>query len=411
MKKLLACILILTLLLGSAIAAAAALPVGPPDEIEIAPHSLVFELPVVTGIEAVWNDEIFLDDYELDHIWFGPENVAVTVSFEGGPPQVLTSWWGEGWDGSQSWWWEIHYRIDHENNTVTLFYLDSNSNRAFWDAYPNANWEDFLQTLPQTSFAFPANYRELFFDSFRPFAPLALNQPVNITGEAVFTFTTQRDGLHRFVTPGGQFHVVVFDADFAEVVTQGYVWQNEGSSRHLTRTLEAGATYHVFVRWVDEPGELVVIAVPLLTVGYDWLGLNAGADSVDISIRSDTGWTVTTDHDWITTSVTGGTGDGSFRISVTANNTGSTRIGTVTVRSGCGTVTRSIHVWQLARPNLWQRIVNAFWDVFWTVESWGFLMSQSLIGRIVLAPFMAIFVLAILPYLGIQWIRFGGWFW
>ena len=74
MKKLLSVFLAMLLLGMSLAVGAAAAP-----EVEIEDFSLQFELPVVTGIEAVWNGEILVDEWL--RAYFTPENVAVTVSF------------------------------------------------------------------------------------------------------------------------------------------------------------------------------------------------------------------------------------------------------------------------------------------------------------------------------------------
>jgi len=211
--------------------------------------------------------------------------------------------------------------------------------------YPSANP---IATLPKkkltallpgdsshTSFSFPTNYRELFFNRFQPFTPMTLDQAVNVTEDAVFTFTTRRDGLHRFTTEQGVFHVMVFDAALETIVSQGYVWPG----RSLTRTLVANTTYHVFVRWIDNAGDLTV------------------TDNVPPPQPQP----------------------------------------------------------PQPRPSLWQRITNWFWNIVMSVEGYGNWMSQTLLGRILITPFVALFWIIDFTLWGfpalIDWIRWGGWLW
>ena len=239
MKKLLACILAIALLLSSAVAATAALSAG---EAEIAPHGLVFELPVVTGIEAEWNGEVLLN-LSVWRARFSPENVDVTVHFADGSSEQLTRWNDRGMD----WWWQLGFVIDDETNIVTIFYEDSNLRSAFAEAnglelwQVNRNNANYLATLPQDSFELPANYHEIFVDGFRPITALTLNEAVTTTVYNFFTFTPETSGLHRFYG-GGPFSVVVLNADF-EVQARLIMWPVFGEAVWL----EAGQTYYALV--------------------------------------------------------------------------------------------------------------------------------------------------------------------
>ena len=230
MKKLLSILLALLLLGMSLAVGAAAAP-----EVEINPHNLVFELPVVTGIEAVWNGEVLLDS-EL-RARFTPENVDVTVRFEDGSSELLTIWSAEGW-GPGRWWWNVFYRI--EGTTVTFFYDDSNIQNAYleesglapWDI----DWAAYRAALQQDSFTFPANYLEMFMDAARPIAALTLNEAATVAGStAVFSFTPEASRRYHFSTNG--WHVTVANADLERL---GSSW------RDFTLALTAGETYYVF---------------------------------------------------------------------------------------------------------------------------------------------------------------------
>jgi len=260
MKKSLACILALVLMLSCGISAAAALPS------EIDSQSLAFELPVVTGIEAVWNGEVVLDRW-LD-LFFNPDNVAITVSFEEGEPEVLGYWRAN----SSAWFWEVFHRYDSETNTVTFFYHDTN----FRDAYLAENEIDILPvrwitelaeyraTLPQSSFVFPANYLELFVEAQKPLTALTLSETLTVLGDEdglrVFTFSPAASGL--FSISGAM--LIVAGADF-QVIYSGWSWNGLAS-------LEAGKTYYIFHNtWQGIEGSVTVSQASVWQRVMSWL--------------------------------------------------------------------------------------------------------------------------------------------
>lgn len=70
------------------------------------------------------------------------------------------------------------------------------------------------------------------------------------------------------------------------------------------------------------------------------------AGSFNITVTSSTTWTVTDNSSWITFSPSSGSNNGNITVSVTANNTGIERFGSVTVSFGGGQGTRQCEVTQ-----------------------------------------------------------------
>jgi len=323
MKKLLS-VLLAVVLLGASLAVGANATLTLP-EIEIDQHSLVFELPVVTGIEVEWTGEVLL--YSGLNARFALENVDITVTFEDGSTELLTQWGDRSLNWS--WWWRIIVfpAFDGATDVVTIFYDDSNIRRAYMEAN-DLYWiedlsNDYWAALPQASFDFPENYLELFIDGHRPLQALVLNETVTAPpGLSVFTFTPDTSRQFHFRPEWWMFPVTVLNADFELVGRSNW---NDG----LTVSLAAGETYYVFF--------------------------------------------------W-------GAADAYFELTVTDS---------------------------IPRGNLWQRITGWFWNlnIVWLIEDLAWRMSQNLLGRILMAPFMAILTLVSLPFLGFWWIRDGGWFW
>jgi len=61
---------------------------------------------------------------------------------------------------------------------------------------------------------------------------------------------------------------------------------------------------------------------------------NGFFDTFTITVTSNTSWSVTDNRSWISTSVTSGSGNGSFTVSIQKNNSGTTNFGTVVVSGG-----------------------------------------------------------------------------
>jgi len=135
MKKLLACLLIATLLLGgSAIGASAVLA---------EPDPAIFVLPTVVAIEAQLRDDV--EEIQAWDGWpdLGHWNIDLTLHFADGTSRLLR-WW-DGWTDDDLW-WEVIWRFDAETHVVTFFYLDSDM-----DFDDIEEWNKFLATLPQTT--------------------------------------------------------------------------------------------------------------------------------------------------------------------------------------------------------------------------------------------------------------------
>jgi hypothetical protein len=94
-------------------------------------------------------------------------------------------------------------------------------------------------------------------------------------------------------------------------------------------------------------GSVRLVGAPTstLTVSPTSLSFAAAAGSQNVTVTSNTSWSVTDDQTWINVSPASGSNNGSFSVSVTAN-TSSSRNGTVTVTGGG--ITRTISVSQVA---------------------------------------------------------------
>jgi xyloglucan-specific exo-beta-1,4-glucanase len=79
-------------------------------------------------------------------------------------------------------------------------------------------------------------------------------------------------------------------------------------------------------------GETTV--VPTLTVSPSTMSFTSAASSQNVSVTSNTSWTVTDNQTWITSSVASGSNNGTIGISVVANTTTASRTGTVTITGG-----------------------------------------------------------------------------
>ena len=239
MKKLLACILAITLLLGSGIIAAVA---AAPEE-----HSLIFILPEVTAIEAEWNGEIMLNFWEgWGNIqpWFSPANVEVTLHFEDGETQTLDHWFDDNITGEL--WWEVGAVFDSETGLVTVFFADSIRFNAFVEQNPSWTLDELIATLPRTTFAFPANFLELYFGGQAP-TVLTLNQRANVSVNTMFTFTPQSSGTFYFYTAGGDYDLLIFDPDRNMIA-----WVEVWPGRAPAVWLEGGETYYIYLFIVDD---------------------------------------------------------------------------------------------------------------------------------------------------------------
>ena len=260
MKKLLSVLLAFTLALTLAVCAFAAEP-APPE----APHegsrfleearasaapgtqSLVFDLPDVTGISAVWDG----DTDTLFDLWYGPyfrpENVAITVTFAQGAPETLDHWY----DGGYDWFWEVFYLYDEATGKVTFYYSDSKFVQAYVDTLKwGDDWiyEDFYATLPQAVVTVPANLRENHLKNL-PKTELKAGETkqVQAAGCTLFSFKPAADGAYYFYSEKLQNcdpYAELFDVDFNYIQSNG---DRADDNFGLIADLEAGKTYYLIV--------------------------------------------------------------------------------------------------------------------------------------------------------------------
>ena len=361
MKKLLACVLALALFLSCAVSAIAV-----NDEIDT--QSLLFELPVVTGIEVEWNGEILLS-YWLNPR-FTPDNVKVTVSFEEGEPEELVHWH----DSGNGWWWQISHEFDSETGIVTFIYEDSRLRTAFYDELGgecccdigedawDVAWQVYYKSLPQDSFVFPVNYLEQHIDGFRPLTELELDKVVTTSGYNVYQFIPTKSGAHNFVfeAPGwNQYRIRILNANL-ERITSDWVYGN------FIRNLLAGETYYIIISSYYEMEYKFVVTDDVTQGGGSW------CDWCDDWGCNECGYCYECGEWW--------------------------------EDCDCG------HYWQ---PNWWQRIQNWFWNIplVWQIEDLIWRMNQNLLGRIILTPLLSMFLIVavpiVFPILIYEWIVTG----
>ena len=268
MKKALSALLTLALALSLAVCAFAKEPLperpskSPPtyqDMMEkmsraaAARPSLNFELPVVTGIDAKWNGEVLFNYYWFE-LYFSSENVEITVTFDDGSSEVLTSWYGEGGGASNYWWWEIFYEYDAAASKVIFYYIDSNLYMAYLDTLddPEAeyDWGALSATLPRASFAVPAGLLEDYLKNL-PTTVLKLGESQKAAladGEMqIFAFTPEKSGLYYFYSKNRgntDPYAYLLDAGL------NYIDENDDFSDldfGIFAELESGKTYYLIV--------------------------------------------------------------------------------------------------------------------------------------------------------------------
>lgn len=88
---------------------------------------------------------------------------------------------------------------------------------------------------------------------------------------------------------------------------------------------------------------------PSLSVNVSAINFPSADSTYGVTINSNTSWTVSDDQSWITTSLASGSNNGSFSITVTANQATSVRTGVITVNGS--NLTRTIAVSQAANLN------------------------------------------------------------
>ena len=83
--------------------------------------------------------------------------------------------------------------------------------------------------------------------------------------------------------------------------------------------------------------------VDYLFVNLDLLSYGNGVESSTVRVSSNLNWTVSSSEDWITTSLSSGSGDASIVITTSANEEEAERSGTVTLSSGAESVTIEVN--------------------------------------------------------------------
>ncbi|MCL2512916.1 MAG: hypothetical protein FWF08_03350 [Oscillospiraceae bacterium] len=286
MKKALSILLALTLAMSCVIIAAAKEPVKEPqdpfayqtfeDKLTVVESSdvagsLIFALPNVTGIEAVWDGTILVSEYfyglyDYDYYYyygwvmppgalrpmlrpvFTPENVEITVYFDEGDPETLSYWWDEG----NGWYWDVFYK-ETGAGELTFYYVDSNLYAAYLDTlddpYEDYKWDDLAATLPQATIAVPENLLQLYVDGLeKSFLELDESQSVTLDegGRKLFVFVPEEDGVYYFYSENNgesdPLAVLATDDFFIIRRNDDYFGLNFG----IAAELKAGETYYLF---------------------------------------------------------------------------------------------------------------------------------------------------------------------
>ena len=165
------------------------------------------------------------------------------------------------------------------------------------------------------------------------FASAASSSAVSVTANLSWTVTDNQGWISVSPTSGsnnGSFTVSV-TANTGTAARTGTVTATGGG---ITRTIA------------------VTQAAPAannLTVSPTSLSLASAASSGNATVTANVSWTVSDNQTWISTSATGGSGNGSFTVSASANTGSAARTGTVTV-SGGG-ITRTIAVSQAGQSS------------------------------------------------------------
>ncbi|MCL2106091.1 MAG: hypothetical protein FWH26_03390 [Oscillospiraceae bacterium] len=219
MKKMLSILLVLAITASFAVCVSATEP----------PYA-----KTVIGIEAVWNGEIMLDpESAAPQPLFTPANVTITLHFTGEESEILDGWNDSGrtlypyWiEKGENWSWWIFYDFLTETNTMTIYYEDINHLNAYLKEHPappqcshdnlyDADicadcdawwfyWAQYRAALPQSTFAFPADYLKQYIDNQRPLPQLKLNKTVTVKQQPtagkpiVVAFTPKKSGMYYF---------------------------------------------------------------------------------------------------------------------------------------------------------------------------------------------------------------------
>lgn len=210
-------------------------------------QGVLFELPVVTGIEAVWNGPPLLSE-DLTPA-FSPKNVSITLSYAEGEPETLPKWYNE----SMEWFWEVFYEFNPVTGDVTFYYIDSNLFEAYLatlgGSVENYSWPDLALTLQKTTITVPTDLVMQYINSKKPIAALALDQSVTVTSPytdlEIFAFTPAEDGCYffsSFTEYGDPFAGLTDDEGVLLYWDDDLRMPDFG----IAYNLEAGETYYLF---------------------------------------------------------------------------------------------------------------------------------------------------------------------
>ncbi|WP_169315723.1 BACON domain-containing protein [Haliscomenobacter hydrossis] len=115
---------------------------------------------------------------------------------------------------------------------------------------------------------------------------------------------------------------------------------------------------------------------PSLSVAPSQLNFTDLADTKNISISSNTGWTTSDDADWLSITPSSGNGNGTLSVSVNANAGASERRAQITVRSSTGSLLQNISVIQAAKP--FNAALPESWEVTITENNHTLILPSSL---------------------------------
>lgn len=184
---------------------------------------------VVTHITAQWNGKVIIRG-SLEPL-FTPDNLVITRHYSDGTSDDTLAW------DLLPPKWQLAFTYDRETGMETVKYM-----------------QQF-----EASFAFPANYIELYVDSFQPLQALTLDKPAALAqGGAVYTFTPERSGEHWFIPSGNNLSFLVLDANFNR--PEDYVQVSNRSYEGIAK-LTAGETYYVLA-WPSYPNQTIQATRP-----------------------------------------------------------------------------------------------------------------------------------------------------
>lgn len=160
--------------------------------------------------------------------------------------------------------------------------------------------------------------------------------PFRITSNSAWTISTSASWLTISQTSGTE--VYSHSINISASSNPSY------SSRVATVTLQNGTDTKTIN--VTQSG-----ISPSLSVSPGTMSFGSAGGNNNLTINSDSVWTVSTTESWISLSAAGGTGNGSVEISALANGSVGSRSGIVTVKRG--SLTTIVSVSQAASGSLW----------------------------------------------------------